>query len=73
MDKVEFIKSLDKDKVYLLGFKEGEVDVQTIEEVIKYLKEYQILAVGMYIRNKDDVQIFEPIGIDKEKLKELIK
>jgi len=70
MENIEFIKSLDKDKVYIFGFNQHSWTGDQISEFFKITKELGLQGMGVYA---EGFQIFEPIGIDKEKLKELLK
>lgn len=69
MDKIEFVKGLDKDKVYIFGFP-NSWSLPAVEQFFSYTKELGIQGIGVY---SEGFQIIEPVGLDKEKLRELLK
>jgi len=69
MEGVEFIKGLDKDKVYIMGFDIRKWDAEQISDLLTMTREEGLNIIGVF---SDGLQLIEPIGVDKDKLKELL-
>ena len=67
--EVDFVKGLDKEKIYIFGFP-NSWNMTQIEDFFKITRDLGIQGMGVY---SEGFQIIEPIGLDKEKLRELLK
>ena len=71
---IEFIKALDKDKIYCFAFKVPPEEASWIPEFLEEVyNRFGVSIIPLLVKDKEDVQILEPLGIDKEKLKELLR
>jgi hypothetical protein len=68
MENIDFVKGLDTEKIYIFGFP-NSWNREGIEEFFKYTRDLGIKGIGVY---SEGFQIIEPVGLDKEKLRELL-
>jgi hypothetical protein len=69
MEEIDFVKSLDKDGIYIVGFSKTW-SMDQIKEFFEITRGLGLQIMGVY---SDGFTLMEPIGVDKEKLRELLK
>lgn len=62
MNTIEFVKGLDKDKVYIFEFQPNTWPVEQVSEFFIGLKKLGIQGIGVYAGG-GSLQILEPVSI----------
>ena len=69
--EVSFIKGLDKSMIYIIGFDSTKWGDAQIQDFMELTRSSGLSVIGVRTVSGEGLPIFEPIGVDKEKLKEL--